>query len=123
LRAGRLGFIDLLPLLRVHREYFWHLFQPDRLSGEMKHFAGRQFVIFLTLLVTGKGCAILFSRLRSAKGISAKIDAPLCPEVANNSFGSGQQGRHPALLLVPHPRKKTSDHRLPNASRARHARD
>jgi len=86
LRAGRLGFIDLLPLLRVHREYFWLLFQPDRLSGEMKHFAGRQFVIFLTLLVTGKGCAILFSRLRSAKGISAKIDAPLCPEVANNSF-------------------------------------
>jgi hypothetical protein len=86
LRAGRLGFIDLLPLLRVHREYFWHLFQPDRLSGEMKHFAGRQFVIFLTLLVTGKRCAILFSRLRSAKGISAKIDSPLCPEVANNSF-------------------------------------
>src|SRR5262249_24559879 len=37
--------------------------------------------------------------------------------------GSGQQGRHPALLLVPHPRKKTSDHRLPNASRARHARE
>ena len=71
MRAGRLGFIDLLPLLRVHREYFWHLFQPDRLSGEMKHFAGRQFVIFFTLLVTGKGCAILFSRAGCR---------PCCPE-------------------------------------------
>jgi len=109
LRAGRLGFIDLLPLLRVHREYFWHLFQPDRLSGEMKHFAGRQFVIFLTLLVTGKLCAILFSRLRSAKGISAKIDAPLCPEVANNGFQRVR--RQPA----------TTD--CPMQSRVRHARD